>query len=224
MIYPELFLGFLKVGLFSFGGAYAAIPLIRDVVLEYGWLDEDMVTYMIAVSESTPGPIMVNMATYIGTSQGGVLGALIATFAVALPAFIIIVLVTALLAKVMKNRYVNATLDGIKASVIGIIVVTGAWLILSNVGAAPIVSWNGAGAEAGAIAGAIAGSGAFTVALPGGIDIIALIVTAILAALYIGVNRIMKKHKKKTISPILLIVIAAVMGAVAYGVNWSEII
>ena len=71
MIYLELFVGFLKVGLFSFGGGYASIPLIRDVVMSYGWLSEDMLTYMIAVSESTPGPIMVNLATYVGITQGG---------------------------------------------------------------------------------------------------------------------------------------------------------
>ena len=63
MILLELFIGFLKVGCFAFGGAYGAIPLIRDVVLSYGWLDDEMLTYMIAVSESTPGPIMVNLAT-----------------------------------------------------------------------------------------------------------------------------------------------------------------
>lgn len=74
MIYIDLFIGFLKVGLFSFGGAYGAIPLIRDEVLSYGWLEEDMLTYMIAVSESTPGPIMVNLATYVGRSQGGAAG------------------------------------------------------------------------------------------------------------------------------------------------------
>ena len=91
MIYWELFVGFLKVGLFSFGGGYAAIPLIRDVVMSYGWLSEDMLTYMIAVSESTPGPIMVNLATYVGISQGGMPGALVATFAAVLPAFFIII-------------------------------------------------------------------------------------------------------------------------------------
>ena len=96
MIYLELFAGFLKVGCFAFGGAYGAIPLIRDVVLSYGWLNDDMMTYMIAVSESTPGPIMVNLATYVGSSQGGFLGAVIATAAVVLPSFLIILLVTAL--------------------------------------------------------------------------------------------------------------------------------
>ena len=71
MIYWDLLLGFLKVGCFSFGGAYGAIPLIRDVVLSCGWLNEEVLTDMIAVSESTPGPIMVNLATYVGSSQGG---------------------------------------------------------------------------------------------------------------------------------------------------------
>jgi chromate transport protein ChrA len=89
MIYLDLLIGFLEVGLFSFGGAYAAIPLIRDVVLAHGWMDDEMISYMIAVSESTPGPIMVNLATYIGSNKGGLLGAVIATTAVVLPAFFI---------------------------------------------------------------------------------------------------------------------------------------
>ena len=93
MILLELFLGFLKVGCFSFGGAYFAIPLIRETVLSHGWLTDDAVSYMIAVSESTPGPIMVNMATYVGSSQAGFLGALVATTAVVLPSFLVILLV-----------------------------------------------------------------------------------------------------------------------------------
>ena len=71
MIYLELLLGFLEVGCFSFGGAYAAIPLIRDVVLKYGWLEEETLLYFIGVCESTPGPIMINLATYVGSSQAG---------------------------------------------------------------------------------------------------------------------------------------------------------
>ena len=85
MIFLELILGFLEVGCFSFGGAYAAIPLIRDVVLRYGWLDEETLLYFIGVCESTPGPIMINLATYVGSSQAGILGSLLATFAVVLP-------------------------------------------------------------------------------------------------------------------------------------------
>lgn len=132
MILLELFIGFLRVGCFAFGGAYGAIPLIRDVVLSYGWLDEEMLTYMIAVSESTPGPIMVNLATYVGNSQAGIPGALIATIAVVLPSFIIILLVTALLKTVLKNPYVQAALRGLKPCMIGIILATGVYMIIRN--------------------------------------------------------------------------------------------
>jgi len=132
MIYLDLFLGFLKVGCFAFGGAYGAIPLIRDVVMSYGWLSDEMLTYMIAVSESTPGPIMVNLATYIGSSQAGVLGAVIATLAVILPSFLIILLVTALLKTALKNKYVQAVLRGLKPCVIGIVLATGIYMVLGN--------------------------------------------------------------------------------------------
>jgi len=132
MVYLKLLIGFLKVGLFSFGGGYASIPLIRDVVLEYGWLDEDMITYMIAVSESTPGPIMVNLATYVGSSQGGFLGACVATFAVVLPAFVIILLVMSILKKVMGTPFVQAVIRGLIPCIIGIILATGAYSVLKQ--------------------------------------------------------------------------------------------
>ena len=132
MIYIQLFLGFLKVGCFTFGGGYGAVPLIREVVLGNGWLSEEMLTYMIAVSESTPGPIMVNMATYIGSSQAGLLGAAVATFAVALPSFLIILLVSTLLAAALKNRYVQAVLRGLKPCVVGIVLATGLWMTAKN--------------------------------------------------------------------------------------------
>lgn len=132
MICFDLFIGFLKVGLFSFGGAYGAIPLIRDVVLAYGWLDEDALVRMIAVGESTPGPIMVNLATYVGRSQAGIAGALIATAAVVLPSFVIILLVMTLLRELLKNPYAQALLRGMKPCVIGIVLATGAHLIARN--------------------------------------------------------------------------------------------
>lgn len=133
MIYWDLFLGFLRVGCFAFGGAYGAIPLIREVVLGYGWLTDEAISNMIAISESTPGPIMVNMATYIGSSQGGMLGALIATTAVVLPAFFIILLVMILLNAVLQNSYVQAILRGVKPCIIGIILVTGSDMVLRKV-------------------------------------------------------------------------------------------
>ena len=132
MIYLDLFLGFLKVGLFAFGGAYGAIPLIRDVVSSYGWLSDEALSYMIAVSESTPGPIMVNLATYVGSTEAGFLGALVATLAVVLPSFIIILLITALLKNAFKNKYVQAVLRGLKPSVIGIVLAMGVYMIVKN--------------------------------------------------------------------------------------------
>lgn len=132
MMYLDLFLGFLKVGCFAFGGAYGAIPLIRDVVLSYGWLTDETLTYMIAVSESTPGPIMVNLATYVGSSRAGFVGAVLATLAVVLPSFLIILLVTAILKTALKNKYVQAVLRGLKPCVIGIVLATGLYMVIGN--------------------------------------------------------------------------------------------
>lgn len=166
MIYIDLFVGFLKVGFFAFGGAYGAIPLIRDVVLAYGWIDDEMLTYMIAVSESTPGPIMVNLATYVGSSQAGFWGALIATAAVALPSFIIILLVMVLLKKILKNPYVQAVLQGVKSCVIGIILATGIYMILQNT---------------------VGSLGSFS------INITAILMAAVLMAIYFGSRKVLSK-------------------------------
>lgn len=132
MIFLELFWGFFKVSCFTFGGAYGAIPLIRDQVMAYGWLDEETLTYMIAVGESTPGPVMVNLATYIGSVKAGFAGAVLATFAVVLPAFLVIILITALLKNAIKNPYVQAVLRGLKPCVIGIVLATGCYMVLHN--------------------------------------------------------------------------------------------
>ena len=132
MIYLDLFLGFLKVGCFAFGGAYGAIPLIRDMVLSYGWFTDETLTYMIAVSESTPGPIMVNMATYVGSIQAGFFGAIIATLAVVLPSFFIILLVTSLSKMLLKCKYIQVILQGLKPCVIGIVLATGIYMVINN--------------------------------------------------------------------------------------------
>ena len=133
MILLDLFLGFLRVGCFAFGGAYGAIPLIRDVVLSYGWLTEEALTYMIAVSESTPGPIMVNLATYVGSSQAGFWGAVLATLAVVLPSFLIVLLVMVLLKTLLKNKYTQAILRGLKPCIIGIILATGIFMTVRGI-------------------------------------------------------------------------------------------
>ena len=107
--------------------------MIRDVVLSYGWLTDEQLTYMIAVSESTPGPIMVNLATYVGSSQAGFRGAVLATSAVVLPSFIIILLLMIVLKNIIKNKYVQAVLRGLKPCIIGIIMATGIFMIVNNV-------------------------------------------------------------------------------------------
>lgn len=133
MIYWELLWVFLKVGLFSFGGAYGAIPLIRDIVLSNGWLSDEMFTYFVAVSESTPGPIMVNMATYIGSNQAGFGGAVFATTGVVLPSFIIILVIVSVMKNFIKNKYVQAVLRGIRPCFIGIVLAMGVYMIVNNV-------------------------------------------------------------------------------------------
>ena len=132
MIMLELFFGFLCIGCFGFGGAYGAIPLIRDVVLSHGWMNDEMLTYMIGVCESTPGPIMVNLATYVGSSQAGFWGALAATIAVIAPAFVIILVIMTLLKNAWENKYVQAILRGLKPCTIGIILATGCYMVLNG--------------------------------------------------------------------------------------------
>ena len=185
MIFWELFWGFLQVGCFAFGGGYGAIPLIRDIVLRYGWLEEEALTYMIAVSESTPGPIMVNLATYVGVTQAGALGGLLATLAVVLPSFLVILAVTSLLKNTMGNKYVQAVLRGVKPCVVGIVLATGCHLLATNL-------------------------------LPGfaGINGPAVLIAALLLGAMVGY----KKLTKKKLSPILLIILSAVLGAIVYGI------
>ena len=132
MIYLRLFVEFLKVGFFSFGGGYGAIAIIRDVVISNNWLTDDGLAYMIALSESTPGPIMVNLATYVGSVNGGFLGALVATIGVIFPAFIIIILVVKLLSSIMDNKYFKYIMDGAILAVIGIILATGLFMLMEN--------------------------------------------------------------------------------------------
>lgn len=141
MIYLELLWAFLKVGTFSFGGAYGAIPLIRDVVLSHGWITDEMFTYFVAVSESTPGPIMVNLATYIGSEQAGFLGALLATTGVVLPSFIIILIIVTLMKNFVKNVYVQAVLRGIKPCFIGIVFAMGSFMVVNNLFPSSGLDW-----------------------------------------------------------------------------------
>lgn len=131
MIYIELLAAFLKIGLFSFGGAYEAIPLIQDVVLANQWMDAEMFSNLVALSESTPGPIMVNMATYVGSKQGGFWGALAATVGVVLPSFMILLAVTVLFHNFLRQKKVQAVLKGVKPCLMGVILSTGVSMAVS---------------------------------------------------------------------------------------------
>ena len=132
MIYLKLFLTFLQVGAVSFGGGYAMISLIKERVLVNGWLTEEQLLNMIAVSESTPGPIAVNMATFVGSSQGGFLGSLVATLGVVLPSFVIILLIAALIRNFLKYEGVQAVLGGIRPCIVGMILATAITIFLST--------------------------------------------------------------------------------------------
>jgi chromate transporter len=232
MIYIDLLIGFLEVGFFSFGGGYAAIPLIRDVVTAHGWLDDELLAYMIAVSESTPGPIMVNMATYVGSAKAGVSGAFIATTAVVLPAFTVIVLIMKLAAGLIKNSHVQAVLGGLKPCIIGIIMATGLNMLAQNcvVKAGAVAAAEGAGVVSAGLAAegarlvseGLAAEGAALRICGLGIDVKAVLFTFVLGVVYFG-SRKLPGHfpghsKKKGISPIGLICLAAIAGVLVYGI------
>lgn len=185
MIYIELFIEFFKIGLFSFGGAYGAIPIIQSAVIRKEWMDSDMFYNMIAISESTPGPIMVNAATYIGNRQAGLFGALAATFGVVLPAFVIILLLIALFQKLLKNKNVQMVLKGIESCVMGVIIATGFYMLLSNT--------------------LLVNEKRF-------IDYPSVVILMLL----IIVSGVFAWKRKKTISPIALIIISAIMGGILF--------
>lgn len=121
MIYLKLFLTFLKIGAFTFGGGYAMLPLMKQEVLNHAWMSEEKLLDFIAVAESTPGPVAINMATYIGVETGGILGAVVATLGVVLPSFVIILLVAKFYAKYKNSFVVKGCLTGLRPVVVGLI-------------------------------------------------------------------------------------------------------
>ena len=121
MIFLRLFLVFLKIGAFTFGGGYAMIPLIQAEVVGAGWMTDEQLINFIAVSESTPGPFAVNIATYVGMEAGGIGGALCATFGVVLPSFLIILLVARFYAAFRSSAIVSGAMGGLRPAVIGMI-------------------------------------------------------------------------------------------------------
>lgn len=121
MIYLELFLTFLKIGAFTFGGGYAMFPLIQSEVEAHRWLDEEQLINFVAVSESTPGPFAVNVSTYVGMTVGGWPGGLCATVGVVLPSFVIILIVAKFYEKFKKSTVVSGAMSGLKPAVVGLI-------------------------------------------------------------------------------------------------------
>ena len=140
MLYLKLFLTFLEIGAVSFGGGYGMISLIREKVIAYGWLSESEFLSFIAVSESTPGPLAVNMATFIGSSQGGIGG-------VVLPSFIVIIIIAALINNLLKFAGVRAFLSGVRPCITALIVGTAITMFLSyfigfeNIGSPVSIDW-----------------------------------------------------------------------------------
>lgn len=188
MILLELFWTFLQVGAVSFGGGYGMISLIREKVLQQGWLTEEELLNMIAVSESTPGPIAVNMATFVGSAQGGVFGSLLATLGVVLPSFIIILIIAALIRNFLKYKGVQAVLGGIRPCVVGLIIGTAVTMLISS-----LLSLKVIGDEP----------------LP---DIRGIVIFLAL----VGIAALVKKIKQKKPSPIVMILISAALGIAFY--------
>ena len=188
MIYWELFQSFLLIGAVSFGGGYGMISLIREQVLQNGWLTEEELLNCIAVAESTPGPIAVNLATFIGSSQGGVMGALVATLGVVLPSFVIILLVAALIKNFLTHPTVRAILQGVRPAVVGLILATAMTMI----------------------AGTLFGFSVLSDPIrPDAFAILILFVLLIADVAY-------RKWRKSAPSPILLILLSAGLGIICY--------
>lgn len=125
-----LFWKFFKIGLFTFGGGYAMIPLIRAEIVEGGLISEAMFIDFIGISESTPGPFAVNMATFVGTQSAGFIGATFATLGVVLPSFVIIFLIARFGSKVLDSMVMKRAFLGLKPSVVGLVLGVACTLII----------------------------------------------------------------------------------------------
>ena len=133
MIYLQLFYTFFKIGLFGFGGGYAMLSMIQgEVVTRYDWVSTQEFTDIVAISQSTPGPIGINAATYVGfTATGSIWGSVIATFAVVLPSFILMLTISKFFLKYQKHPAVEAVFCGLRPAVVGLL--ASAALVLMNV-------------------------------------------------------------------------------------------
>ena len=190
MIYFQLFYTFFLIGLFTFGGGYAMIPMIEDQIVGKGWMTDTQLSDFIAISESTPGPFAINISTFVGSQTAGILGAVCSTIGVVLPSLIIIILVAIVLSKFLKNRFVQGALNGVKPVIVGLITATAIIFFtkMALFAGNPIFSQTVVFNRAG-------------VAL--------LIVLASFAFIY-------KIGQKKSLNPILLLLLSAVLGIVLF--------
>ena len=191
MIYLQLFLTFLKVGAFAFGGGYAMLSLIGDSILKYGWMTEEELLNFVGVETVIPGPIAVNMATYIGYEQGGFLGALLATIGVVLPSFIIILVVAACIKNLLKYPPVKTFIASMRPALGGLIVSVALTMALTVFFGIDTVN---------------------TINLS--FDWRTLVVLAVVILIPI----VWKRIKKKEFSSILLVVISGVLGMLLFGI------
>lgn len=182
----ELYATFFKIGLFSFGGGYGMLPLMLEETVGRNWLTSAEFANFLAVAESTPGPVSINMATYVGSTQGGLLGSVMATLGVITPSIIVILIIVALLKDFLQYQGVRATLTGMKPVICGMIIATAVDLALTNVFPA-IESFSLEGFSAAAV-----------------------LITAVIGLVSVAY----KKFKKKAVSPIILIVISAALGLI----------
>ncbi len=192
MIYLELFFTFFKIGLFTFGGGYAMIPMIQQSVVAKGWLTVDEVMSFVGIAESTPGPFAINIATFVGMSQSGIVGAVCTTLGVVMPSFIIIYVIAKFFGNFMKNKYFAGAFSGIRPIIAALIGVAFFEVLLST------------------FFGGFKMKDSSTWANFLSIDFVAIIIAEI-AYLF-------KKCFKK-ISPILLIVISALLGMGLYSLE-----
>ena len=191
MIFFELFYTFFLIGLFTFGGGYAMIPLIQEQVVGKGWIEGETLTDFIAISEVTPGPFAINISTFVGNNVGGVFGAICATLGVILPSLIIIIIVAIILNKFMKNRFVQGSLSGVKPIVLALILSTALILFIK------VIFFGGHSL-----------SGEFTFDRKSLVLLITLVII-----LFIN-----KKVNKKSLSPLLLLGISALLGIIIFTV------
>ena len=198
MEFLRLFWVFFKIGLFTIGGGHAMIPLIMQDVVAEGWLTEEILIDFIAISESTPGPFAVNIATYTGTTVGqtllnggfwpGLLGSLCATIGVVSPSLIIIILIVKLFSKAMKKPVVKEVFTGVRSSVAGLLLSVFVSLFLTVIMGMSSV-WDKST----------------------GFDFIGFVIFAILLAVSFV------KIKGKSVNPIIIVVLSGVLGLLMYG-------